>query len=258
MNAGADLADELTRAIRTLLREHARLAEDVDAIGDQADLYEAGLTSHASVTLMLALEERFDVEFPERMLRRGSFATIAAIRAGLVELPGRAHERSRVSSGSADTARRSVPTSPAPRQPPVDRDGRFPHEAIDALREERMLGALRSDASSAVAARRSRTWRRPARCSDESCASTAMIFAMHQIEVACLVRHAAVGAVLPRLSRRARREHAVADRVGDVRDWRRRRPAPQRLRGRTRRAAHPRHESRRRSSRTATRPTTSC
>jgi hypothetical protein len=31
---------------------------------------------------MLALEERFNVEFPERMLRRGAFGSIAAIRAG--------------------------------------------------------------------------------------------------------------------------------------------------------------------------------
>jgi len=46
------------------------------------------MVSHASVTLMLALEERFDIEFPERMLRRGAFASIAAIRSGLEELLG--------------------------------------------------------------------------------------------------------------------------------------------------------------------------
>jgi acyl carrier protein len=74
--------------IRAILREHARLAVDVESLGDQSNLYEAGLTSHASVSLMLALEERFDVEFPERMLRRGAFASIAAIRAGLDELIG--------------------------------------------------------------------------------------------------------------------------------------------------------------------------
>ena len=74
--------------IRAILREHGRLAVDVGALGDQSNLYEAGLTSHASVGLMLALEERFEVEFPERMLRRGAFASIAAIRAGLEELIG--------------------------------------------------------------------------------------------------------------------------------------------------------------------------
>jgi acyl carrier protein len=74
--------------IRAILRDHGRLAVDVDRLGDESNLYEGGLTSHASVNLMLALEERFDIEFPERMLRRGAFASIAAIRASLEELLG--------------------------------------------------------------------------------------------------------------------------------------------------------------------------
>jgi acyl carrier protein len=77
-----------TDAIRDILREHGRLAVDVSVLDDHADLYEAGLSSHAGVTLMLALEEHFDIEFPERMLRRRSFASIAAIRSGVEELIG--------------------------------------------------------------------------------------------------------------------------------------------------------------------------
>jgi acyl carrier protein len=76
----------ITDDIRAILRDHGRLAVEVSSLGDQTNLYDAGLTSHASVNLMLALEERFAIEFPERMLRRGSFASIAAIRAGLEEL----------------------------------------------------------------------------------------------------------------------------------------------------------------------------
>ena len=74
--------------IRAILQEHGRLPGDVASLGDQSNLYDAGLTSLASVSVMLALEERFGVEFPERMLRRGAFASIAAIRAGLEELIG--------------------------------------------------------------------------------------------------------------------------------------------------------------------------
>jgi acyl carrier protein len=77
---------DTTEAIRTILREHGRLAEDVTKLSDQSDLFQAGLSSHASVTLMLALEEHFEVEFPERMLHRRTFASIAAIRACLSEL----------------------------------------------------------------------------------------------------------------------------------------------------------------------------
>ena len=82
------MPDDITDGIRAILREHGRLAVDVASLADDSNLYEAGLTSHASVTLMLALEERFDIEFPERMLRRGAFASIAAIRSGLEELIG--------------------------------------------------------------------------------------------------------------------------------------------------------------------------
>jgi acyl carrier protein len=78
----------MTDDIRLVLRDHGRLAVAVDRLADESNLYDSGLTSHASVSLMLALEERFDIEFPERMLRRGAFASIAAIRASLEELVG--------------------------------------------------------------------------------------------------------------------------------------------------------------------------
>ena len=80
--------EQITAGIREILQAHARLAVDVATLSDDADLYQAGLTSHASVSLMLALEDRFDIEFPERMLRRGAFASIASIRGGLAELLG--------------------------------------------------------------------------------------------------------------------------------------------------------------------------
>ena len=72
--------------IRAILKEHARLASDVATLADDADLYQAGMTSHASVNVMLALEGTFDVEFPDRMLRRGVFESISAIRAAIEEL----------------------------------------------------------------------------------------------------------------------------------------------------------------------------
>ncbi len=81
-------ADIITDGIRAILREHGRLAVDECVLAEDSNLYDAGLTSQASVTLMLALEERFDIEFPDRMLRRGAFASIAAIRSGLAELIG--------------------------------------------------------------------------------------------------------------------------------------------------------------------------
>jgi acyl carrier protein len=72
--------------IRRVLSEHGRLATPVGSLSDDDDLYRAGVTSHASVNVMLALEDEFDVEFPERLLRKTTFASIASIRAALAEL----------------------------------------------------------------------------------------------------------------------------------------------------------------------------
>ncbi|MEO8451824.1 MAG: acyl carrier protein [Gemmatimonadota bacterium] len=72
--------------IRAIVKQHGRLTTLVDDLADDSDLYQAGLTSHASVNLMLALEDRFEVEFPERMLRRGAFRTVDVIRSAIQEL----------------------------------------------------------------------------------------------------------------------------------------------------------------------------
>ncbi|HEY4280666.1 MAG TPA: acyl carrier protein [Conexibacter sp.] len=72
--------------IRRVVAEHARLSVGVDALADDADLYQAGMTSHASVNLMLALEEAFDVEFPDSMLNRSAFESIAAIETSISTL----------------------------------------------------------------------------------------------------------------------------------------------------------------------------
>ena len=76
----------MTTEIREILKQHASLAADVGSLSDDADLYAAGLTSHGTVSLMVALEEHFGVEFPDRMLRRRSFESISAIHAAVHEL----------------------------------------------------------------------------------------------------------------------------------------------------------------------------
>jgi acyl carrier protein len=72
--------------IRELIGNHKILPVPVAAIRDEDDLYELGMSSFASVQLMLALEEAFDIEFPESMLNRKTFATIAAIDRSVTEL----------------------------------------------------------------------------------------------------------------------------------------------------------------------------
>lgn len=76
----------MNEKIRKILKDHGRLSKEVDTLADDADLYQAGMTSHASVNVMLALEGEFDVEFPDHMLKRSVFESIAAIRGAIEEL----------------------------------------------------------------------------------------------------------------------------------------------------------------------------
>jgi acyl-CoA dehydrogenase len=87
-----------------------------------------------------------------------------------------------------ESARRIAEAVAAPAADAVDRDARFPHEAMAALRDARMLGAF---VPRELGGRGATIGELAASCEvlGRACASTAMIYAMHQIEVACLVRH---------------------------------------------------------------------
>lgn len=72
--------------IRAIIATECKLAVDVATLQDDDDLYAKGLTSFASVQLMLGLEDGFEVEFSEEMLSRRTFQSINAIASALTSL----------------------------------------------------------------------------------------------------------------------------------------------------------------------------
>jgi len=72
--------------IRDILNSHGRLTSNVESLEDKSDLYQAGLTSLATVGLMLALEDEFDMEFPDSALSRQTFGSIESIADVIEEL----------------------------------------------------------------------------------------------------------------------------------------------------------------------------
>src|SRR5260221_14493083 len=65
--------------IRSVVNGHAGLKLPLESIEDSTDLYRAGMTSQASVVLMIALEGEFGVEFPDSMLSRDVFTDVGTI-----------------------------------------------------------------------------------------------------------------------------------------------------------------------------------
>ncbi len=66
--------------ICAVLAEVGALAVDVRKLAATDNLYDVGLSSFATVEVMLALEDAFDIELPESALNRRTFQTIASLK----------------------------------------------------------------------------------------------------------------------------------------------------------------------------------
>lgn len=77
---------DLSSRIRRIVVEFGCLGVDPEELTDHADLYAAGMTSHAGVNVLVALESELDLEFPDSMLKRGVFGSIASIRDAIRQL----------------------------------------------------------------------------------------------------------------------------------------------------------------------------
>ena len=73
----------MLQRIQAVIDNYAGLPRKAETFSDQASLYDAGMTSFASVSLMLGLEDEFGIEFPDHMLRRESFESVNSIRTAL-------------------------------------------------------------------------------------------------------------------------------------------------------------------------------
>ncbi len=87
-----------------------------------------------------------------------------------------------------EAVRRIASEVAAPAADSVDREGRFPDEAVAALKKGHFMSALAPKSLGGLGCGMVEL---AAMCQalGEHCASAAMVFAMHQIQVACIVRH---------------------------------------------------------------------
>lgn len=74
--------------IRSIVAAHGRLTRPIAEIAGGDDLYALGMTSHAAVNVMLAIEDRFMIEFPDESLSKSTFATLDSLAATVRGLVG--------------------------------------------------------------------------------------------------------------------------------------------------------------------------
>lgn len=72
--------------LRQILAKHGRLAVPVETLTETTNLFASGLDSLAIVNVMLAIENTFDIEFPDEDLKRPTFASLAAMKSAISRL----------------------------------------------------------------------------------------------------------------------------------------------------------------------------
>jgi acyl carrier protein len=71
--------------VRDALTKYGNLAVDVSLLGVDDDLYVVGLTSHATINVMIAVEEAIGAQFDEQLMTRSTFKTIDALKRAATE-----------------------------------------------------------------------------------------------------------------------------------------------------------------------------
>jgi acyl carrier protein len=65
--------------VKTLLAERLQVAPDVAAIDDDTTLADLGLDSTAILSLVVGLEDEFDIEIPDRDINPDNFSRVDTI-----------------------------------------------------------------------------------------------------------------------------------------------------------------------------------
>lgn len=74
--------------VREILRAKSGLGDSVLTMPASEDLWQQGMSSMASVAVMVALEEAFSVKFPQEKLRHATFGSITNIVTCVHDLMG--------------------------------------------------------------------------------------------------------------------------------------------------------------------------
>ena len=76
--------------VRGILDANGKLAVPASRLGEFDDLFAAGLDSLAMVNVLMAIEEQFDIEVPDRLLSRRTFSSLHMLTSAIGELTRRA------------------------------------------------------------------------------------------------------------------------------------------------------------------------
>ena len=80
--------DSLIADVIDLVERNTGIIVGTGTLTVDSDLYAAGMSSFASVDVMISVEEAFDIEFPQALIQRDTFATVRAIAQAVEQIRG--------------------------------------------------------------------------------------------------------------------------------------------------------------------------
>lgn len=76
----------LEKNIAEIVVSHGKLPHAAADLRPDADLFDLGMSSYNAVQIMMALEERYDIRFPDELLRKEHFATLGRLASAVRSL----------------------------------------------------------------------------------------------------------------------------------------------------------------------------
>jgi acyl carrier protein len=73
----------LEQVVREVVGEHGKLTAPIATVGSGANLFDLGMDSQAVIRVLLGIEDRLDISFPDDALTRDTFSSITTILAAL-------------------------------------------------------------------------------------------------------------------------------------------------------------------------------
>lgn len=73
----------VARDIAVIVTTVGRVQADPDKLDPVANLFDLGMSSFHAVQVMLALEDKFEIQFPDEFLRKEHFTSVRALESAI-------------------------------------------------------------------------------------------------------------------------------------------------------------------------------
>lgn len=80
------MENNIVDRVKKVIINYSEISQDLSQLKEDESLFVKGMSSRASVAVMIGLESEFDIEFPDEMLRKEVFESVHSISKAIASL----------------------------------------------------------------------------------------------------------------------------------------------------------------------------